>query len=363
VTGPTQMSIEALRQVSLCRGLDRAAAERLATVTRAVSFLPGAQIVRQNGPARGAYLIRNGTVEARIALPGGGSLTVAELRDGDVLGEMALIERGVCTATVVACSHVDGWFIGGDDFRAMVASREAVALAIQRAITHNLAAKLRVLNARVREHPAQEDRPVREAPPSSDPLAGVARTRKASFDWRKFVPILPFFTGFDDDEIDELVAAAQVLELPRGAWIFAQGQLAQACYLVLRGAADALTQNDGRERRIGVAGPGELIGYLAALEGAAHGASARVRERATLLEFPRDAFLASFNGGTGASVSLQHAIHRSLLRSLGRTNTQLTRLISDARLAAAHREVTALETTLHGQLWTVVPPSSPAAAG
>jgi len=86
-----------------------------------------------------------------------------------------------------------------------------------------------------------------------------------------------------------------------------------------------------------------------------------VREPALLLEIPRSAFLAFFNGGSGTSVSLQHAIHRSLLRSLGRTNTQLTRLISDARLGAAHREVAALETTLHGQLWTVVPPSPEAA--
>jgi len=356
------MSIEALQQVSLCRGLDRAAAERLATVTREVSFAPGAQIVRQNGPARGAYLIRKGTVEARIALPGGGSLTVAELRDGDVLGEMALIERGVCTATVVAATNVEGWFIGGDDFRAMVASREPAALALQRSITHNLAAKVRALHARVLEHAAQEDRPVSEAPPAQHPLAGVARTGKASFEWRSFVPILPFFYGFDDDEIDELAAAARVLELSHGAWIFAQGQAAQGCYLVLRGAAELLTQKDNRERRIGIAGPGELIGYLATLGGAMHSTSARVRERAVLLEFPREVFLGLFNGSSGASVSLQHAIHRSLLRSLARTNTQLSRLISDARLSAGPGKVAELETTLHGQLWTVVPPSSPAAA-
>ncbi|HEV8097052.1 MAG TPA: cyclic nucleotide-binding domain-containing protein [Burkholderiales bacterium] len=355
------MSIEALQQVSLCRGLDRVAAERLSSVAREVSFLKGAQLVRQNGPARGAFLIRSGTVEARVALPGGGSLAVAELRDGDVFGEMALIERGVCTASVLASSNVEGWFIGGDDFRAMVASREPVALEIQRAITHNLAAKLRVLNAKVREHAAQEDRPVREAAPRDDPLAGVPRTRRASFDWRRFLPLLSFLDGFDEDEADEFVAEAQVLELGPGAWIFAQGQPAQFCYLVVRGAAEVLAQKDARERRIGVAGPGELLGYLAALEGAAHAASARVRERATLLEFPRAVFLALFNGGSGASVSLQHAIHRSLLRSLARTNTQLTRLISDARLSEAAQKTAELETTLHGQLWTVVPPN-PAAA-
>ena len=345
------MSIEALQQVSLCRGLDRSAAERLLSVSREVSFLQGARLVRQNEPSRGAFLIRSGAVEARVALPGGGSLTVAELRDGDVFGEMALIERGVCTATVAARSHVDGWFIGGDDFRAMVASREPVALEIQRAITANLAAKLRALNAKVRAYPAREDRPLGDAPPAGDPLAGVARAKQASFDWRAFVPILPFFEGFDADETDDLIAGTQVLELPRGAWIFAQGQAAQACYLILRGAVEVIAQGGGRERRVAIAGPGEPVGYLAALVRAVHAASARVRESATLLEFPGEAFLAHYNGGSGVSVSLQHAIHRSLLKSMGRTNTLLTRLISHARLSAAVGDAAALEAALHGQMW------------
>ncbi len=345
------MSSEELQQVSLCRGLDRKAAEQLLSVAREVSFVKGARLVRQNEPSRGAFLIRKGELEAQVALPGGGSLTVAQLGDGDVFGEMALIERGVCSADVVARTNVDGWFIGRDDFRAMVASRDPAALEIQRAITRNLAAKLCALNAKVRAHPAQEDRRVREMPPAGDPLAGIARTKHASFEWRAFLPILPFVEGFDADETDELVADAKVIELPRGAWIFVQGQPARACYLVIRGAAEVLAQNEGRERRVALAGPGELAGYLAMLDGAAHAASARVREAACLLEFPGDAFLAHYNGSSGASVSLQHAIHRSLLRSLARTNTRLTRLISHARLTAAANKAAELEAALHGQLW------------
>jgi len=42
-------------------------------------------------------------------------------------------------------------------------------------------------------------------------------------------------------------------------------------------------------------------------------------------------------------VSLQHAIHRSLMRSIARTNTQLTRLISHARLSAAGNKADELE--------------------
>ncbi|MEK7386384.1 MAG: hypothetical protein AABZ83_08070, partial [candidate division NC10 bacterium] len=70
-----------------------------------------------------------------------------------------------------------------------------------------------------------------------------------------------------------------------------------------------------------------------------------------LLELPRAAFLEIYNGASGATVSLHHAIHRSLMRSIARTNTQLTRLISHARLGAASNKADELEAALHGQIW------------
>jgi CRP-like cAMP-binding protein len=209
---------------------------QLLAVAREVSFMKGAELVRQGEASRGAFLIRAGAVEARVALPGGGALTVAQFRDGDMFCEMALIERGVASATVVAQSNVDAWFIGRDDFRALVASREITALETQRAITRTLADRLRALNARVHEHPADEDRPYADAAPAGDPLAGLKRSLHASFDWKAFLPVLPFFEGFDADDADELVSLGKVLELPRGAWAFVAGTQANVCYLVLRGA-------------------------------------------------------------------------------------------------------------------------------
>ena len=325
--------------------------KRLLAVAREVSFLKGAELVRQGEASRGAFLIRRGAVEARVALPGGGTLTVAQFRDGDMFGEMALIERGVVSATVVAHSNVDAWFVGRDDFRALVASREIAALETQRAITRTLADKLRVLNDRVKSHAAAEDLPYAESAPAADPLAGVKRLRNASFDWRAFLPALPFFEGFDADESDELVSTGMVLELPRGAWLFAAGVPASACYLVLRGALELFTRNTEKERRVAIAGPGELVGFMAVINAAPRANYARAREACCLLEFPRAAFMNLYNGNSGATVSLHHAIHRSLMRSIARTNTQLTRLISHARLSDSDKKATELETALHGQIW------------
>ena len=319
--------------------------DKLRAIARPVSFAPGARLVRQGEPSRGAFLIQNGAVEAQVALPGGGTLAVAELGEGDMFGEMALIERGVCSASVVARRAVQAWFIARDDFRSLVASRDRDALEIQRNITRALATRLRALNEKVRSHPAAEDRAATEAPRAM-PLPNA----NPSFDWRAYLPILPFFEGFDAYEIDELVGRARAIELERGTWLFAPSQAANTCYVVVRGAIEIFSCQKDRQRRVALAGPGELVGYLAVLEGKAHAAAARVRERACVLEFPAKDFLEVYNGDSGTSVSLQHAIHKSLLRSLARTNTQLTRLISHAHLTAAARDAADLEKALHGQI-------------
>ena len=326
---------------------------QLLGVAREVSFVKGAELVRQGELSRGAFLIRTGSAEARVALPGGGTLSVARFAEGDMFGEMALIERGVCSATVVAHSNVDAWFVGRDDFRALVASREIAALETQRAITRVLAEKLRALNERFREHPAVEDRPAASGAPRGDPLAGVARSQHASFDWRAFLPALPFFELFDEDETDELASIGHVMELPRGAWVFVAGRAAESCYLVLRGALEIFTINSSQktERRVAIAGPGELVGFMALINSAPRANNARAREACCLLELPRATFMEIYDGSSAATVALHHAIHRSLMRSLARTNTQLTRLISHERLAARHDQAAELEAALHGQVF------------
>ena len=48
---------------------------------------------------------------------------------------------------------------------------------------------------------------------------------------------------------------------------------------------------------------------------------------------------------------LQHAIHRSLMRSIARTNTQLARLIAHHQLMQAARNVQDLEVAIRAQMW------------
>jgi hypothetical protein len=73
-----------------------------------------------------------------------------------------------------------------------------------------------------------------------------------------------------------------------------------------------------------------------------------------LLELPAERLRALYEGNSGTSVRLQHAIHESLLRSLARTNSQLGRLIAAARLRGAKAESRALEAARASQIVDLV---------
>jgi len=221
-------------------------------------------------------------------------LTVAELGEGDMFGEMALIERGICSASIIARSAVEGWFVARDDFRALVASRDPAALETQRGITRVLAEKLRALNARVRDHPADEDRLAYVAPPAGDPLRDVPRSPPPPA-WRSFFPLLPFFERFDAYDIEELAACGAALELPRGAWLFAAGSRPM----------HAFSSCAGRRSDFEIAGSGKARGARRARRAGRlprrprKRAACRSREGARgrlAAEFPANELLAQYQG-------------------------------------------------------------------
>jgi CRP-like cAMP-binding protein len=132
--------------------------------------------------------------------------------------------------------------------------------------------------------------------------------------------------------------------------VFGAGDAGHAAYLVVRGGVEIVFPGALLERRITVAGPGELVGYRAVLERTVHYTSARVREPACVLELGAVQFMRHYEGTSATTVRLQRAIHRSLLQALARTNAQLTRLICHARLDAADGAAQDLEQALHSQI-------------
>jgi CRP-like cAMP-binding protein len=327
---------EIIKEISLFEGLAPSEIEGVLCECERVRFEPGACLMRQSQPADGAFILESGAVDVMTRLPGGGEARVATLGPGSVIGEMALLDSGLRSATVLAREPVAGYFLERDGFHMMLAQRNRAAFTIQGRITRTLCRRLRELNARIFAC---------DAPESVAPVADetgvfpVAPQRgRSSFDYRAFLPVLPLFRGFSTAEVETFAGLTEVLEIGRGQLLFRQGEASATCHVVVRGAVEVTGAQDGLRHRIGVLGPGRLCGVIALVEERPHSLSAVARERATLLEIGKTAFDRLFTGDDRVAVKFQHAINHDLLQALARTNNHLTRLISQSRIRGGRQD-------------------------
>src|SRR5690349_470183 len=239
-----QVTGKLISGIPLFAGIEQAELDGFLRIFHSLSFAAGAPLVRQGQPADGAYIIESGNAEVITALPGGGEAAVATLGLGCVLGEMALLDRGARSATVVARSPVAAQFVERDGFRMLLAQRNRAAFTIQGRITLTLCQRLRELNAKIVAHEQPRD----AAPAMEEEGARAAAPRRGacSIDWRSFLPILPLFQCYSAAEIDKFAGMAQVMEFARGQAVFRQGDASDACYLVVRGAVEITGSRNGQ---------------------------------------------------------------------------------------------------------------------
>jgi CPA1 family monovalent cation:H+ antiporter len=93
---------ELMSRVALFQGLAPETLEAVATEARPVTFLPGDVVVGEGEHGDALYVVTRGRVRVTRRDAGGAPHHVADLRDGDILGEAALLGAPVRNATVTA---------------------------------------------------------------------------------------------------------------------------------------------------------------------------------------------------------------------------------------------------------------------
>lgn len=121
--------IDALRQVPLFADLDEDELARVAGVFKERRFADGEAVIQQGSGAAAFFVIVSG--EAKVLVDGAERRT---LGPGDHFGEMALIDAGTRTATVMAagplvCSGVTFW-----DFQPLVEENGVIGWKLLRSL-------------------------------------------------------------------------------------------------------------------------------------------------------------------------------------------------------------------------------------
>ena len=141
-------------------------------------FAPRAVIVREGSTDDSAFLVLSGRVAVRRNDPDSGiEFLLAELGEGEMFGEMALLTRKPRTASVVALEATTCGIIEQSDFDQLLREHPAAVRAMMAALADRLDAVNRHVGHRLRESVAVENRPPR--PPAA--AAGRHERRTRSF--------------------------------------------------------------------------------------------------------------------------------------------------------------------------------------
>ena len=117
--------------------LDQKSLEAIANAAVEQNYQPGQEIVRQGDTGVGAFIIRSGKVEV-VQDRQGHQHKLAELKSGDVFGEMALLDEFPRSATCRAvepttCLGIQRWH-----FRGILESHPQIALALLPMLTRRV---------------------------------------------------------------------------------------------------------------------------------------------------------------------------------------------------------------------------------
>jgi CRP-like cAMP-binding protein len=323
---------ELLKKIPVFNDLHEVELTQIMGCFSCVSVPAGETLYSEGESATSACFLIDGELEALKALPGGGDALVGVIGPGNMIGEMALMAGGFRTAKVRAKVDSTILAVSYSFFRASLDQMSVPAFKILRRVIRSLTARLNELEKRII---AQWDcgtyspRPTGREP-RTPPLDQVS-SGSYSFDYRPFLPIIPFFEDFDENEIDRVLERTTVLEVPRGDFLYREAEQARSCYVVVRGAIENSILRD-RRYQLSVLGPGRLCGANDLIEERPHSWDARVRAGALLLTFDRAGFESLFRGESTECLKFQNVIGNNQLMELKAADNLLTMLVSQAHI-------------------------------
>jgi CRP-like cAMP-binding protein len=136
-----------LKGIELFRGLDSDQFARIAEISHQENYATDDKIVEQGSTGDKMYVIADGQVEVRVDDGHGGYHSTVYLGRGQIFGEMALLDQGQRSATVVACE--DGTVVYGisnHDFNTLCMADTAIGYIMMRNLAIDLSFKLRHQN-------------------------------------------------------------------------------------------------------------------------------------------------------------------------------------------------------------------------
>ncbi len=142
ITGGLSEETALLAEIPFFAGIERSKLKLLAFTSQRQVFEPEQYLINQGDMADAAYMIVEGSVEI-IVNTSLGLKTVATLRRGDLIGELALLCDAPRTASVKACEKVSVLSIAKDTFLTLIQDNNEVSFSLTRILANRFETMMR----------------------------------------------------------------------------------------------------------------------------------------------------------------------------------------------------------------------------
>jgi CRP/FNR family transcriptional regulator len=129
---------ELLARVPLLSGLDADELERIAKVAIPRSFPKGARVFHEGDESDACYVIRDGEVRVTREHSDGRAIALATLGPGELVGELAMLDGEVRSASVEALTDVELLAIAATDMRGLLERNADITAKLVVALTKRL---------------------------------------------------------------------------------------------------------------------------------------------------------------------------------------------------------------------------------
>lgn len=120
--------VQILGQVPLFTGLYEGQLRKLAQRLTKREYQKGDAIITQGKGGEGLFVVVTGAAEAVRIQPDGDKVTVNEFGENDFFGELALLDEGLRTASVIATRNVTCLILTRWDFKGILKSEPEMAI-------------------------------------------------------------------------------------------------------------------------------------------------------------------------------------------------------------------------------------------
>ena len=303
MTGAHPALEQFLRSIPLFRLVDAPHMPELLRLVRPVMLDAGQELFREGEPGDALWVLGEG-VEVSLAARVDGAeapVALATAVTGETLGEMALVDDGVRSATAVVTRPGPAHQISAMDFHVLRDAWHPVAFQVLRQVCLELCRRLRATEERVA--------PGGERPDEVDLPAG-ARVRPEQVS--AFAP----FAALPQVVKLALAQKLRAVEVPDGLRLFAEGQRPDGAFFLVEGGVELARGG----RTIGRVAPGSMFGLVSVLDGGPRSATAHARGPTRLFRLADADFDHLFATGNRYAYRLVDLASRQLVARLRQLN-------------------------------------------